>query len=100
MVKHYSHLYSFVLAKDASVPSELCNVILKIINLLLHTIGCVLHLHHLCMHHTQASLGKTKSCFKYFSNLTYGLHSSFMNRIKECCSRYSRDEKVLTRSLW
>src|SRR6187399_1239991 len=98
MVKHSSHLYSFVLAKDASVPPELCNVILKIINLLLHTIGCVLHLHHLCMHHTQASLGITKSCFEYFSNLTYGLHSSFTNRVEECWSWYSGDEKVLTHS--
>ena len=63
MVKHYFHLYSFALLEDALVPLELCDVILQIINILLHCGGHELHLHHLCMHLPQVFLSVTEYFF-------------------------------------
>ena len=63
MVKHYFHLYSFALLEDVLVPPELCDVILEIIDLLLHHGGHELHRHHLCMDLSQVFLSVTESCF-------------------------------------
>ena len=82
VVEHFCQLYSSASLGGTLVPLKLSEVLLEIIHLLLH-------LHHLRTYLTQVFLGLTESCFKYFSNLTYGFHGSFTNSMKEGCSWYT-----------